>query len=117
MTPPPPQNAMGTPPMPPPGVPPASPRCPRSVEGRGGRGAGGAGAAGGRAAGAAVLADEGAVLVELALAPFSVVHQAVVALLLLYRPVQRGLAVGKRFVVFIAGSRRQTDTARVEKWG
>lgn len=64
-----------------------------------------------------VLADEGAVLVELALAPFSVVHQAVVALLLLYRPVQRGLAVGKRFVVFIAGSRRQTDTARVEKRG
>lgn len=49
-----------------------------------------------------VLADEGAVLVELAVAALAVVHQAVVALL--HVGVQRGLAALQGLVVLIAAA-------------
>lgn len=50
-----------------------------------------------------VLADEGAVLVELAVAALAVVHQAVVALL--HVGVQRRLAALQRLVVLVAAAR------------
>lgn len=56
-----------------------------------------------------VLADEGAIFVELALAAFAVVHQAVVTLLLLDGAVQRCLAALQWLVVLITG-RRETES-------
>lgn len=52
-----------------------------------------------------VLADEGAVFIELALATFTVVHQAVITLLLLDGAVQGCLAALQGLVVLIAGQR------------
>lgn len=49
-----------------------------------------------------VLADEGTVLVELAVAAFAVVHEAVVALL--HVAVQRSLAALQRLVVLVAAA-------------
>lgn len=48
---------------------------------------------------AAVLADEGAVLVELSVPALPVVHQAVVALVAPHRPVGRSTAALERLVV------------------
>lgn len=52
-----------------------------------------------------VLADEGAIFIELALATFTVVHQAVITLLLLDGAVQGCLAALQGLVVLIAGQR------------
>lgn len=54
-----------------------------------------------------VLADEGAVLVELALPALAVVHQAVVALLLLDGAVQGRLAALQGLVVLVTARERQ----------
>lgn len=57
---------------------------------------------------AAVLADEGAVLVELSVPALPVVHQAVVALVAPHRPVGRSPAALQRLVVL---------RVTVEGWG